>query len=107
MGGTVEYLAPEAVGYMSGQAHSEPVLLRESQDTYALGVVLYQVLARDELPPFAMPVSGVLAQKRPRWYHMCHVLVLGVVGRSENRRLVFWWRCSTPVSSLASVIAGG
>ena len=67
MGGTVEYLAPEAVGDMAGQNSSDPVLLQENQDAYALGVVLYQVLARDPQTPFAMQVSDLLVPERLGW----------------------------------------
>ena len=53
--GTYEYLAPEA---MAGafRANDEPILARENQDAYALGVTAHQMLTRDTHPPFAMEV---------------------------------------------------
>ena len=38
------------------RAKDEPILARESQDAYALGVTAHQMLTRDDQPPLAMEV---------------------------------------------------
>eukprot|EP00752_Nemacystus_decipiens_P018790 g16846.t1 len=53
VGGTYEYLAPEALAGAT-LANVESVLARETQDAYALGVTAYQVVTRDHRPPFEM-----------------------------------------------------
>ena len=58
-GGTLEILAPEAMGGATRRNH-EPILVQESQDAYALGVMAHQLVTRDTQPPFAMEVRSRL-----------------------------------------------
>lgn len=36
--------------------NTEPILVRETQDAYALGVMAYQLVTRNTQPPFRMEV---------------------------------------------------
>lgn len=64
MGGTRAYLSPEVVGWRDGET-DDPCFLQQSQDAYAVGLILYQVLTRDSEPPTAVEVSGSLVQYQP------------------------------------------
>ena len=55
VGGTYEYLAPEAMAGIFRE-DDEAKLARETQDAYALGVTAYQLATRDTTPPFEMKV---------------------------------------------------
>lgn len=55
--------------------NTEPILVRETQDAYALGVMAYQLVTRNTQPPFRMEVCQ---------HSFCLLLFSSVVQRGSR-----------------------